>query len=61
MPIFIGQQQGVASSAVRYSIIARGADATTGTRGDDNRLRGWWSAWRAAMGVDINSLAGELD
>ncbi len=61
VPIFIGQQQGVASSAVRYSIIARGADAATGTRGDDNRLRGWWSAWRAAMGVDINSLAGELD
>jgi len=60
-PIFVGQQQGLASNAVRYSVIARGADTTTGTRGDDNRLRQWWTAWRAAMGVEINSLAGELD
>jgi len=60
-PIFVGQQQGLASSAVRYSVIARGADSTTGTRGDDNRLRQWWTAWREAMGVDLNSLAAELD
>jgi len=60
-PIFVGQQQGVASNAVRYSIIARGADTSTGTRGDDNRLRGWWAAWRTAMDVDMNSLADELD
>jgi phenylpropionate dioxygenase-like ring-hydroxylating dioxygenase large terminal subunit len=60
-PIFVGQQQGVASDAVRYSVIARGVDATTGTRGDDNRLRQWWTAWRQAMNVDINSLALELD
>jgi methanesulfonate monooxygenase subunit alpha len=60
-PIFVGQQQGVASQGVRYSVIARGADARTGTRGDDNRLRQWWTAWREAMGVDFNSLAGELD
>ena len=60
-PIFVGQQQGVASAGVRYSVIARGADATTGTRGDDNRLRQWWTAWRNAMGVEINSLAVELD
>jgi phenylpropionate dioxygenase-like ring-hydroxylating dioxygenase large terminal subunit len=60
-PIFVGQQQGVAAQGVRYSVIARGADATTGTRGDDNRLRQWWTAWRAAMGVEINSLALELD
>jgi phenylpropionate dioxygenase-like ring-hydroxylating dioxygenase large terminal subunit len=61
VPIFVGQQQGVAARGVRYSVIARGADATTGTRGDDNRLRQWWAAWRQAMGVDINSLALELD
>jgi hypothetical protein len=60
-PIFVGQQQGVAASGVRYSVIARGDDATTGTRGDDNRLRQWWTAWRAAMGTEINSLALELD
>jgi phenylpropionate dioxygenase-like ring-hydroxylating dioxygenase large terminal subunit len=60
-PIFIGQQAGVAAQGVRYSVIARGADATTGTRGDDNRLRQWWTAWRQAMGVEINSLALELD
>jgi phenylpropionate dioxygenase-like ring-hydroxylating dioxygenase large terminal subunit len=60
-PIFVGQQEGVAAKGVRYSVIARGADATTGTRGDDNRLRQWWTAWRAAMGVEINSLALELD
>jgi hypothetical protein len=60
-PIFVGQQEGVAARGVRYSVIARGADATTGTRGDDNRLRQWWTAWRQAMGVEINSLALELD
>ena len=60
-PIFVGQQQGVAARGVRYSVIARGADARTGHRGDDNRLRQWWTAWRAAMGVSINSLAMELD
>ena len=60
-PIFVGQQQGLASSGVRYSVIARGNDTTTGTRGDDNRLRAWWAAWRTAMGVDVNSLAGEFD
>jgi hypothetical protein len=58
-PIFVGQQEGVAAQGVRYSVIARGADATTGTRGDDNRLRQWWTAWRRAMGVELNSLEGE--
>ena len=60
-PIFVGQQQGVAASGVRYSVIARGADAMTGTRGDDNRLRQWWTAWRGAMGTELNSLCAELD
>jgi len=58
-PIFVGQQEGVAAQGVRYSVIARGADATTGTRGDDNRLRQWWTAWRRFMGVELNSLEGE--
>lgn len=60
-PVFIAQQRGVTSRGVRYSIIARGPDATTGTRGDDNRLRWWWNRWREVMGVEFNSLAGELD
>lgn len=60
-PIFVGQQEGVAAKGVRYSVIARGADTATGTRGDDNRLRQWWAAWRAAMQVEINSLDAELD
>jgi phenylpropionate dioxygenase-like ring-hydroxylating dioxygenase large terminal subunit len=58
-PIFVGQQQGVAGRGVRYSLIARGADTTTGTRGDDNRLRHWWTAWRKTMGVELNSLADD--
>ena len=29
-PIFVAQQEGVAAAGVRYSVIARGADATTG-------------------------------
>jgi methanesulfonate monooxygenase large subunit len=59
-PVFIQQQRGVASRGLRYSIIARGADATSGTRGDDNRLRSWWTRWREMMGTRMNSLADEL-
>lgn len=55
-PIFDRQQRGVASRKVRHSIIARGADATTGTRGDDNRLRQFWVEWRKLMGSRLNSL-----
>jgi hypothetical protein len=57
-PIFLIQQRGVVSRKVRYSVIARGADAMTGTRGDDNRLRHFWVEWRRLMGVGANSLAG---
>jgi phenylpropionate dioxygenase-like ring-hydroxylating dioxygenase large terminal subunit len=56
-PIFEGQQLGVSSRGVRYSIIARGQPTTTGTRGDDNRLRHFWVQWRELMGVDANSAA----
>jgi phenylpropionate dioxygenase-like ring-hydroxylating dioxygenase large terminal subunit len=55
-PVFMKQQRGVAARKVRYSIIARGADATTGTRGDDNRLRWFWAAWRELTGLDQSSL-----
>ncbi|MGQ0804383.1 MAG: aromatic ring-hydroxylating oxygenase subunit alpha [Actinomycetota bacterium] len=55
-PIFLIQQRGVGSRKVRSSVIARGADAMTGTRGDDNRLRHFWVEWRRLMGVSGNSL-----
>jgi methanesulfonate monooxygenase large subunit len=55
-PIFARQQRGVTSRKVRHSLIARGADATTGTRGDDNRLRHFWGEWRRLMGTRSNSL-----
>jgi phenylpropionate dioxygenase-like ring-hydroxylating dioxygenase large terminal subunit len=55
-PVFRSQHQGVTSRKVRYSIIARGADGTTGTRGDDNRLRQFWTEWRRLLGVRFNSL-----
>lgn len=54
-PIFLSQQEGVSSRGVRNSIIARGADATTGLRGDDNRLRHFWHQWRAMMGTSSNA------
>jgi phenylpropionate dioxygenase-like ring-hydroxylating dioxygenase large terminal subunit len=55
------QQQGLASRSVRVSLVARGADATGGTRGDDNRLRQFWAGWRAYMGVDGNGVAQQGD
>jgi hypothetical protein len=56
MPIFLAQQEGITSPHVRYSVIARGQDAMTGTRGDDNRLRHFWTQWRALMETDANSI-----
>lgn len=55
-PVFVAQQRGVASRKVRESIIARGHDSLTGTRGDDNRLRHFWVEWRELLGVSGNSL-----
>jgi methanesulfonate monooxygenase large subunit len=60
LPIFVAQQEGITSPHVRYSVIARGQDAMTGTRGDDNRLRHFWTQWRALMDVDSNSLEPDL-
>jgi methanesulfonate monooxygenase large subunit len=56
MPIFLAQQEGITSPHVRYSVIARGQDALTGTRGDDNRLRQFWTQWRTLMDTDANSI-----
>jgi phenylpropionate dioxygenase-like ring-hydroxylating dioxygenase large terminal subunit len=56
VPVFFAQQRGVASRKVRYSVIARGQDARSGTRGDDNRLREFWVQWRKMMGVDANTI-----
>lgn len=55
-PIFEGQQVGVRSRGVRYSVIARGESKKVGLRGDDNRLRHFWVQWRKMMGVEANSL-----
>ena len=49
------QQQGVASVGVRYSVLARGEPADEGLRGDDNRVRAFWQAWRQSMGVTVNA------
>jgi hypothetical protein len=54
-PIFLSQQEGVGSRGVRQSIIARGVEASTGLRGDDNRLRQFWRQWRAMMGTEENA------
>jgi hypothetical protein len=43
---------------VRTSVIGRGAPATTGTRGDDNRLRQFWETWRGYLGLDANAVPG---
>lgn len=49
------QQRGVHSRGVPYSLIARGEPASEGLRGDDNRLRQFWSQWRRLMGTDRNA------
>ena len=55
-PVIGEQQVGLATSGPQYSLIARGPEATTGMRGDDNRLRTFWSAWRQWMGTPENML-----
>jgi methanesulfonate monooxygenase large subunit len=55
-PIFELQQRGLNGKGVRHSFIGRGVEAATGTRGDDNRLRQFWAAWREYMGVESNAL-----
>jgi hypothetical protein len=57
VPVFLKQQQGLENRFVRYSVVARGKDATSGSRGDDNRLRHFWTEWRVLMGSDTNSLS----
>lgn len=48
------QQKGAASIGPRYSLIARGEEAETGLRGDDNRIRVFWREWRKYMGQTAN-------
>lgn len=54
MPVLMRQRKGLDNWAVPYSLIARGQPATSGTRGDDNRLRQWWQFWREYVGADAN-------
>ena len=49
------QQRGVQSEAARYSLLARGEHARDGLRGDDNRVRDFWKAWRQYMGTSSNA------
>jgi len=49
------QQRGLRSRSVRTSVIARGAEASGGIRGDDNRLRQFWQSWRSLMGTEANA------
>lgn len=59
VPVLLEQQTGIMTRGPQYSLIARGPDATTGLRGDDNRLRTFWDAWRHWMGTTENSWTGE--
>jgi phenylpropionate dioxygenase-like ring-hydroxylating dioxygenase large terminal subunit len=54
MPVLAQQQKGLMSRSVQWSVVARGKEATTGLRGDDNRLRQFWEPWRRMMGVQTN-------
>lgn len=54
-PVIDEQQIGLRTVGPQYSLIARGPDATTGLRGDDNRLRTFWDAWRHWMGTTANA------
>jgi phenylpropionate dioxygenase-like ring-hydroxylating dioxygenase large terminal subunit len=49
------QQIGAHSIGVRYSLLARGEVADEGMRGDDNRVRSFWSQWRAYMNLPENA------
>jgi hypothetical protein len=49
------QQAGARSIGVRYSLLSRGEVADEGMRGDDNRVRSFWSQWRAYMGAAENA------
>lgn len=55
MPVLRRQSEGIDNWAVPYSLIARGQPATSGTRGDDNRLRQWWEFWRRYVGAERNA------
>jgi phenylpropionate dioxygenase-like ring-hydroxylating dioxygenase large terminal subunit len=57
-PILENQQLGLQCIGMRQSVTARGSASTTGTRGDDNRLRQFWTRWRELMGASTNSIEG---
>lgn len=54
-PVVNEQQIGLCTMGPQYSLIARGQDADSGYRGDDNRLRTFWDAWRLWMGTADNA------
>lgn len=53
--IMEAQNVGLRSRGARLSIIARGQEGVTGTRGDDKRLRQFWNSWREYMDFEWNA------
>lgn len=49
------QQIGVRGIGSRYSLMARGEDGDVGMRGDDNRIRAFWEAWRTYLETGANA------
>ena len=55
------QAIGLQSSRARASLIARGSEGLTGTRGDDKRLRQFWNSWRTYTGLNVNAGVNDQD
>jgi choline monooxygenase len=54
-PVLALQSKGLHNSGVPVSLLARGVAASSGTQGDDNRLRQWWATWRRYMELPSNA------
>lgn len=59
--IMEAQNIGLRSAGARISLIARGQEGATGTRGDDKRLRQFWDSWREYMGLEWNAGVNDQD
>lgn len=59
--IMEAQAIGLQSSRARASLIARGSEGLTGTRGDDKRLRQFWNSWRTYTGLNVNAGVNDQD
>ncbi len=61
IPVIERQQNGLRSRGVPLILINRGSDNPEGMRGDDNRVRQFWAAWRNRLGTQLNSLSHDFD